>query len=80
MHHHARHHCRLSKYANYSVIFGSVLHICNLCALYFSGHMNMITLGILVSIAETAILMFRVVVILRHRDLLVTPPDTEEET
>lgn len=70
----------LSKYANYSVIFGSVLHICNLCALYFSGHMNMITLGILVSIAETAILAFRIVVILRHRELLVTPPDTEEET
>jgi hypothetical protein len=32
--------------------------------------MNMVTLGILVSIAETAILLFRVVVIVTHRDLL----------
>lgn len=68
----------LSKHANYSVIFGSALHIVNLIVLYFSGHMNMITLGILVSIAETSILLYRIIVILRHRDLLVTPPDAEE--
>ena len=60
----------LSKYANYSVIFGSALHIINLLALYFSGHMNMVTLGCLVSIAETVILLFRVVVILKNRDRL----------
>jgi len=58
----------LSKYANYSVVFGSVLHICNLLVLYFTGNMNMITLAILVSVAECAILAFRVIVILRHRD------------
>lgn len=57
----------LTRYANYSVIFGSVLHVINLAVLYFSGHMNMVTLGILVSVAETAILLFRVVVILNHR-------------
>ncbi len=67
----------LSKYANYSVVFGSILHIINLVVLYFSGHMNMITLGILVSIAETAILAFRVVVIVIHRDRLKTPPEKE---
>ena len=60
----------LTKYANYSVVFGSVLHIFNLMVLYFSGHLNMVTLGILVSIAETAILLFRVAVIVRHRDRL----------
>jgi hypothetical protein len=60
----------LSRYANYSVVFGSVLHVMNLLILYFSGHMNMVTLGILVSIAETAILLFRIVVIVTHRDLL----------
>lgn len=58
----------LSKYANYSVVFGSVLHICNLLVLYFTGSMNMVTLAILVSVAECAILAFRVAVILRHRD------------
>lgn len=58
----------LSKYANYSVVFGSVLHVCNLLILYFTGNMNMITLAILVSVAECAILAFRIVVILRNRD------------
>ena len=60
----------LTKYANYSVVFGSVLHILNLVVLYFSGHLNMVTLGILVSVAETAILLFRVAVILIHRKRL----------
>ncbi len=58
----------LTKYANYSVVFGSVLHIFNLVVLYFSGHLNMVTLGILVSVAETAILGFRVAVILTHKN------------
>ena len=58
----------LTKYANYSVVFGSVLHIFNLVVLYFSGYLNMVTLGILVSVAETAILGFRVAVILTHKN------------
>lgn len=60
----------LSKYANYSVIFGSALHICNLIVLYLTGSMNMITLAALVSVAECAILIFRIVVIVRNRDLM----------
>jgi len=60
----------LSKYANYSVIFGSVLHIVNLLILYFTGNMNMVTLAVLVSVAETAILIFRIVVIMRNRHLM----------
>lgn len=60
----------LSKYANYSVIFGSVLHIVNLSVLFLTGHVNMVTLAVLVSVAETAILLFRIAVILTHRDRL----------
>lgn len=60
----------LKNYANYSVIFGSALHICNLLILMVSGNMNMVTLAALVSVAEGAILLFRVCVILRHRDRL----------
>ncbi len=60
----------LKQYANYSVIFGSALHIINLGILYLSGSMNMVTLAILVSVAEIAILLFRVVVIWLHRDRL----------
>ncbi|MCD8355268.1 MAG: oligosaccharide flippase family protein [Clostridia bacterium] len=62
----------LSKYANYSVVFGSALHVFNLVVLYFTGHMNMVTLGALVSVAEIVILLFRIVVIWLHRDLLNT--------
>ena len=60
----------LSRYANYSVVFGSILHILNLLVLYFSGHLNMVTLGCLVSIAEGAILLFRIIVIWRNRELM----------
>ncbi len=60
----------LKQYANYSVIFGSVLHMINLGILYLSGSMNMVTLAILVSVAEIAILLFRVTVIWLHRDRL----------
>lgn len=62
----------LSKYANYSVVFGSALHVFNLLVLYFSGHMNMVTLGALVSVAEIAILAFRIIVIWKNRSLLNT--------
>lgn len=58
----------LSKYANWSVMFGSALHICNLLLLWLTGNMNMVTLAILVSVAEFAILLFRVIVIILHRD------------
>ncbi len=60
----------LSQYANYSVVFGSALHVFNLIVLYFTGNMNMVTLGAMVSVAETAILVFRIVVIWRNRALL----------
>lgn len=62
----------LSKYANYSVVFGSALHVVNLLVLYFTGNMNMVTLGAMVSVAEVAILLFRVAVIWKNRHLLQT--------
>lgn len=60
----------LSKYANYSVVFGSVLHVCNLLILFLTGNVNMVTLAVLVSVAESAILIFRIVVIVRNRHLM----------
>ena len=67
----------LSKYANYSVVFGSALHVFNLLVLYFTGHMNMVTLGAMVSVAEIAILLFRIVVIWLHRDRLHTDKEAQ---
>ena len=60
----------IAKHANYSVIFGSVLHIINLAVLWATGNINMVTLGISVSVAETVILAYRVIVIIRNRHLL----------
>lgn len=58
----------LSRYANYSVVFGSALHLVNLLVLSVTGNINMLTLAAMVSVAETAILIFRVTVILCHRN------------
>ena len=59
----------LSKQVNYSTIFGTVLHLINMGVLYGFGLINAVTLAILMSIAETSILIFRIIVILRHRDM-----------
>lgn len=60
----------ISEQANYSVIFGSVLHIINLLILWATGNINMVTLGLSVSVAETVILLYRLIVIWRNRGLL----------
>lgn len=60
----------ISKHANYSVIFGSVIHIINLSILWLTGNINMVTLGISVSVAETLILGYRLIVVWRNRHLM----------
>ncbi len=67
----------LSRHANYSTIFGSVIHVVNLAILYFTGNMNMITLGAAMSVAEALILCYRLAVIWRYRDRLKERPDVE---
>ena len=47
-----------------------MIHVINLAILYFTGHMNMITLGAAMSVAEALILGYRLVVIWLHRDRL----------
>ena len=59
----------LTEHANYSVIFGSALHVVNLAILYFSGNMNMATLGCAVSLAEALILGYRITIVWRHRSI-----------
>jgi PST family polysaccharide transporter len=60
----------LSKYANKSIYFGTVLHIFNLIILYLLGHLNVVTLALLASIADGVILIYRIVVIYKNKDLL----------
>lgn len=60
----------LNKYANYSVIFASIIHIVNLIVLYALGLMNIVTLGITTSVAEVLVLAYRLVVVIKNRRLL----------
>lgn len=60
----------IAKYANYSTIFGSVCQMIQLLILYLTGSISMLTLGISVSVTESLILLYRLVVIYRHRHLL----------
>ena len=60
----------LTKYATYAVFFGAGLHIANLFILYAAGLLNMVTLGVLASVAEGVILAFRLVVIWKNRERL----------
>lgn len=60
----------ISKYANYSTIFGSVFHIIMLVGLGLMGQLNMLSLAISVSITETVILLYRIVVIYKNRNLM----------
>lgn len=57
----------LSAHANYSVIFGSAIHMVNLLILSLTGNINMLTLGAAVSLAEALILGYRIVIIWRNR-------------
>ncbi len=69
----------LTKHANYSVIFGTVCHISVLLILFATGNMSTVTLGCTVSLTETLILAYRLTVIVRHRELLRTPPQPKED-
>lgn len=60
----------ISKHANYSTIFGSVFHMIMLGVLFLCGQVNMITLALSVSVTETVILLYRIVVIVKNRHLL----------
>ena len=58
----------LSKYANFSVIAGSIFHIIIMSILFFSGYMNMVTLAAAVSATECVILAYRIIIVIHFRD------------
>ncbi len=60
----------MTRYANYAVIFGSLVHVFNLALLFILAKVNMVTLGLLASAAELSILLFQIVVIYRNRGKL----------
>lgn len=60
----------IAKYANYSVIFGSVLHTVALLILWLTDSISTLSLAALVSVTEAAILIFRLTAIIIHRNRL----------
>lgn len=60
----------LNKYVNYSVIWGSVLHVVGLVVLFALGSLSVITLGIMTSITEGFILVYRLTVVFKYKKRL----------
>lgn len=60
----------LSKHANYSTVVGSVFHLILLGILFLTDSLSMLTLALCVSATEAVILLYRIVVIMKNRQLL----------
>lgn len=59
----------LSKYANFSIIVGTITHILGLAILYFTNTLSAVSLALMSSISEIAILVFRFAVVFKNRYL-----------
>ena len=68
----------LAKYANISVGFGTFVYLLGAGAAYFWFGINWVSLCLLSSVTEFAILAFRVVVIFANRKRLRQQPETGE--
>lgn len=69
----------INKYANYSTIVGSVIHVIVMAALLITGNFGPVSAGLATSFTETVILVFRVVVVYKHRHLLRSPAKEEDK-
>lgn len=68
----------LAKYANISVIFGTGVYLLGAGIAYITGGINLITLCVLTSATEGAILAFRLVIIFKNRHLM-KPEEAEKK-
>ena len=64
----------LAKYANISVVFGTVVYLAGAGLIWALWGVNLVNLCILTSVTEGSILLFRLVVILKNRRLMQSPP------
>lgn len=58
----------LAKFANFSVITGSILQIIQLAVLFAAGYLTVITICLATIVTELTVLLFRVVVVFRNRN------------
>lgn len=57
----------LSKYANYSIIAGTITHILGLLIIAACGELGVVSLAVMTSLSEWSILLFRFVVVVKNR-------------
>lgn len=69
----------LAKYANISTAFGTLIYLIGAGICFFTGGINLIALCILSSVTEFSILVFRLIIIFTHRQLLKQPAPGKEE-
>lgn len=56
-----------SKFANTSVLVGTVIHVIGLTVLYFSGHLTAVTIAGMMSVSEWSICLCRLVFVLKYK-------------
>ncbi len=67
----------LSKYANTSIIVGTITHIVGLSALALSGHLSAVSLAAMTSVSEWAILLFRAFIVIKNRKIFTEKQEGE---
>lgn len=60
----------ISKYANYSIFVGTAVHIIGTVILAVTGNISGVTLALMTSVSEWSILIFRLIVVYKHRHLM----------
>lgn len=68
----------LARYANISTAFGTLVYLAGAAACHFTVGVNLVSLCILSSLTEFAILLFRLIIIFKHRRLLGRQPAGKE--
>lgn len=60
----------ISNYANKSIYFATVIHVIGLAFIYLSGNLTVIKIAILASITDLIILLYRIYIIYKNKDIL----------
>ncbi len=60
----------ISKYANYSIFFGTGVQVCGLVILFTTGNLSAVSLALMTSISEWSIMLFRVFHVWKNRHLM----------
>lgn len=68
----------LSKQVNNSTIFGTAVQLCLLVIAAVTGNINLATLCLFTCITESAVLLYRIVVVYRNRHLMRMPDENKE--